>query len=127
MTSYVYLEPTIRTKSAISGILFIIVITYIIMQYIHIYLNWSNKSVQCKLDNLYITYFTGNISKWWKKCAPNKCAPNKFTPNKFVLKKFAPNKFTPKKFTSNKFTPKKFTPKKFTSNKFTSKKITPKK
>ena len=69
MASYLYLEPTIKTKSAVSGILFIILLTVAIMQYIHIYLNWSTKTIQCKLDNLYIAYFTGNISKWWKKCA----------------------------------------------------------
>ena len=69
MASYLYLEPTIRTKSAVSGVLFIILITVAIMQYVHIYLNWDIKQVQCKTDNIYIAYFTGNISEWWANCA----------------------------------------------------------
>lgn len=68
MASYLYLEPKIKTKSAISGVLFIILLTVVIMQYAHIYLNWSNEQVQCKTDNMYIAYLTGNIETWVEKC-----------------------------------------------------------
>ena len=68
MASYLYLEPTIKTKSAVSGVLFIILITVAIMQYVHIYINWDKKQVQCKLDNISIAYLTGNIETWLEKC-----------------------------------------------------------
>ena len=70
--TYLYLEPIIQTKSAVTGLLFIILITFFIMQYVHTYLNWNTKTIQCKSDNLYIAYITGNVNKWWKKCVKSK-------------------------------------------------------
>lgn len=72
MTSYLYIEPVITTKSGITGVLFIILLTVAIMQYLHIYLNWNSKSVKCKIDNMYIAYITGNISPWFKTCVQSK-------------------------------------------------------
>ncbi len=68
MTSYLYIEPVATTKSGLTGLLFIILLTVAIMQYLHIYLNWNSNAVKCKLDNLYIAYITGNISPWFKTC-----------------------------------------------------------
>ena len=68
-TTYLYLEPTNKTKSTLTGIVFILLITVMAMYYVHIYINWTTQTIQCRLDNLYLAYFTGNISEWWTKCA----------------------------------------------------------
>ena len=72
MASYLYIEPVVTTKSGITGVLFIILLTVAIMQYLHIYLNWNSKAIKCKVENMYIAYITGNISPWFRTCVQSK-------------------------------------------------------
>jgi hypothetical protein len=67
---YLYLEPKTTMKRGITGVLLIIVLTIVAMNYINIYLNWDEKSVQCNVDNIYLAYITGNMNAWGKKCLP---------------------------------------------------------
>ena len=64
-SKYLYLEPKVKTKTAITGVLVLIVITVIIMNYLHIYLNWN--TVKCRVENIYLAYITGAINKKWKE------------------------------------------------------------
>ncbi len=68
MGTYLYLEPKVKTKTAITGVLVLILITVIIMNYLHIYLNWNIKTVACKTSNIYLAYITGTMDKWWEEC-----------------------------------------------------------
>ncbi len=63
--TYLYIEPTIKSKINILYVLIIIVFTVILMNYIHIHLNRDEKFIKC---NMYISYITGNIKNWWEKC-----------------------------------------------------------
>lgn len=65
---YLYLEPTVKTKSAVTGVLLIILLTVVAMNYLNIYLNWDAKTVQCRVENIYLAYITGNMKSWWQKC-----------------------------------------------------------
>ena len=64
----IYIEPQSKLKSGITMVIAILVITYLIMQYLHIYIKWSDKSIKCKTDNMFIAYLTGNMKQWIKKC-----------------------------------------------------------
>jgi hypothetical protein len=66
--SYIYIEPQSKYKTGVTLVLLIIVLAFIIMQYYHIYINWNDKTIKCKTDNMVIAYITGNINKWMKDC-----------------------------------------------------------
>jgi hypothetical protein len=68
MGTYLYLEPVTKSKTAITGALLLIIITALIINYIHIYLNWGNKTVKCKAENIYIAYIMGIMDHWKKTC-----------------------------------------------------------
>ena len=65
---YLYLKPEPTIKTGITGVLVIILIAILAMNYIHIYLNWDVYTVRCRVENMYLAYLTGNIKSWWDKC-----------------------------------------------------------
>lgn len=65
---HVYIEPQSKLKSGVTMVIVIILITFLIMQYLHIYINWNDKSIKCKTDNIAISYIIGNIDRWVKDC-----------------------------------------------------------
>jgi|UniRef100_A0A6C0F4E8 hypothetical protein len=69
VNSYLYIEPNIsKYKTGVTLVIAIILIAVLIMQYMHIYVNWDDRTVKCKTDNMYIAYITGNIEKWMEDC-----------------------------------------------------------
>ena len=65
---YLYIKPEPTIKTGITGVLLIILIAILAMNYLHIYLNWDEYTVRCNLNNIYLAYITGNMKSWWKKC-----------------------------------------------------------
>lgn len=65
---YLYLKPEPTIKTGITGVLIIILIAILAMNYLHIYLNWNEYTVRCRVENVYLAYITGNMKSWWKKC-----------------------------------------------------------
>ncbi len=65
---YLYLKPEPTIKTGITGVLIIMLIAILAMNYLHIYLNWNEYTVRCRVDNIYLAYITGNMKSWWKKC-----------------------------------------------------------
>ena len=70
--TYLYLKPEPTFKTGITGILLIILITTLSMNYLHLYLNWENQNIKCRVGNMYIAYITGSFTSWWEKCAGKK-------------------------------------------------------
>jgi len=70
--TYLYLKPEPTFKTGITGILLIILITTLSMNYLHLYLNWENPNIKCRVDNMFIAYITGSFASWWEKCAGKK-------------------------------------------------------
>jgi hypothetical protein len=68
--TYLYLQPEPTIKTGITGVLIIILIAILAMNYLHIYLNWDVYAVKCKVENVYLAYITGNMKNWWEKCGP---------------------------------------------------------
>ena len=67
---YLYVKPEPTIKTGITGVLIIILIAILAMNYLHIYLNWNEYTVRCRVDNVYLAYITGNMKSWWRKCGP---------------------------------------------------------
>lgn len=67
---YLYLKPEPTIKTGITGVLIIILIAILAMNYLHIYLNWNEYTVRCRVENVYLAYITGNMKSWWEKCGP---------------------------------------------------------
>ena len=65
---YLYLKPEPTIKTGITGVLIIILLAILAMNYLHIYLNWNEYTVRCRVENVYLAYITGNMKSWWKKC-----------------------------------------------------------
>lgn len=66
--SYIYIEPQSKYKTGVTLVLLIIVVAFLIMKYLHLYVNWNDKTIKCKTDNMVIAHITGNINKWMKDC-----------------------------------------------------------
>jgi hypothetical protein len=65
---YAYIEPESIYKTGATLVIIIILITFLIMQYMYIYTNWNDVNVKCKTENVFIAYITGNINKWVSDC-----------------------------------------------------------
>jgi hypothetical protein len=65
---YLYVKPEPTIKTGITGVLIIILIAILAMNYLHIYLNWNEYTVRCRVENVYLAYITGNMKSWWEKC-----------------------------------------------------------
>jgi hypothetical protein len=65
---YLYVKPEPTIKTGITGVLIIILIAILAMNYLHIYLNWNEYTVRCRVENIYLAYITGNMKSWWEKC-----------------------------------------------------------
>jgi len=65
---YLYVKPEPTIKTGITGVLIIILIAILAMNYLHIYLNWNEYTVRCRVENIYLAYITGNMKSWWRKC-----------------------------------------------------------
>lgn len=68
--TYLYLQPEPTIKTGITGVLIIILIAILAMNYLHVYLNWNEYAVGCRVENIYLAHITGNMKSWWEKCGP---------------------------------------------------------